>query len=307
MAWKKSALKHSQTFSCASIEFMDMLLRVAILWFVIGGVMLDTRYTEINSKTIDSWVAGGWEWGTPVSKEVCELARQGKWDVLLTPLKPMPHEWFEPCIKGGRLDGVKLLGLASGGGQQMPIFSLLGADCAILDYSDSQLESERAVSEREGYRINIVKADMTLRLPFEDETFDLIFHPVSNCYVEDVKHIWKECFRVLKPGGILVAGMGNGYHYLFDDMTVSPLAVVNKLPYNPLKDPEIMRKCMESNSGLQFSHTFEELIGGQLQAGLALTDVYEDYDYEPGIVETGYPAYWATRAVKPHREGQKNG
>jgi hypothetical protein len=25
MAWKKSALKHSQTFSCASIEFMDML------------------------------------------------------------------------------------------------------------------------------------------------------------------------------------------------------------------------------------------------------------------------------------------
>jgi hypothetical protein len=26
MAWKKSALKHSQTFSCASIEFMDMLL-----------------------------------------------------------------------------------------------------------------------------------------------------------------------------------------------------------------------------------------------------------------------------------------
>jgi hypothetical protein len=25
-AWKKSALKHSQTFSCAKFEFMDMLL-----------------------------------------------------------------------------------------------------------------------------------------------------------------------------------------------------------------------------------------------------------------------------------------
>jgi hypothetical protein len=26
MAWKKSALKHSQTFSCAKFEFMGMLL-----------------------------------------------------------------------------------------------------------------------------------------------------------------------------------------------------------------------------------------------------------------------------------------
>jgi SAM-dependent methyltransferase len=260
---------------------------------------VDERYTEINSKTIDSWVSGGWEWGTPVTKEVCDLARQGIWDVVLTPLKPMPHEWFEPFIKDNRLDGHKLLGLASGGGQQMPLFAIAGADCTILDYSEAQLQTEREVAEREGYSINIVRADMTLKLPFDDNSFDLIFHPVSNCYVEDVSHIWRECFRILKPGGVLAAGMGNGYHYLFDDMTVSPRVVVNKLPYNPLKDPEIMLKCVESNSGLQFSHTFEELIGGQLKAGLVLTDAYEDLDNDPVIASDGYPAYWATRAVKP--------
>jgi hypothetical protein len=37
MAWKKSTLKHSQTFSCAKFDFMDMLLKedfcaVARLW-----------------------------------------------------------------------------------------------------------------------------------------------------------------------------------------------------------------------------------------------------------------------------------
>ena len=49
-----------------------------------------------------------------------------------------------------------------------------------------QLASEEMVAKREGYDIEIVKADMTKTFPFADETFDLIFHPVSNCYVEEV-------------------------------------------------------------------------------------------------------------------------
>lgn len=80
----------------------------------------------------------------------------------------------------------------------MPVFSKLGAVCTVFDYSDRQLEAERTVSEREDYSIEIVKGDMTKTFPFVDESFDIIFHPVSNCYVEDVYHIWNECYRVLK-------------------------------------------------------------------------------------------------------------
>ena len=57
----------------------------------------------------------------------------------------------------------------------MPIFSLLGADCTVLDYSDEQLQRERDVAAREGYSIEIVKGDMTNPLPFPDNSFDLIF------------------------------------------------------------------------------------------------------------------------------------
>lgn len=64
------------------------------------------------------------------------------------------------------------------------MFSKLGADCTIFDYSDRQLAAERMVAEREGYSVEIVKGDMTKTLPFADESFDLIFHPVSNCYVD---------------------------------------------------------------------------------------------------------------------------
>ena len=34
------------------------------------------------------------------------------------------------------------LGLASGGGQQMPIFTALGAECTVLDYFDRQIEQD---------------------------------------------------------------------------------------------------------------------------------------------------------------------
>ncbi|MFO7612995.1 MAG: methyltransferase domain-containing protein [Clostridia bacterium] len=259
-------------------------------------------YTEINSKTWDVWAENGCCWSVPVSSEVFAQAKNGKWDVILTPCKPVPKEWFAPFIHNNRLNDAKLLGLASGGGQQMPVFAAVGAQCTVLDYSDSQLESERAFAEREGYSISIVKADMTKRLPFEDESFDIIFHPVSNCYIEDVRHVWNECFRILKCGGVLLAGMDNGFHFIVDDFTVRPLVISNKLPFNPLKMPEDQfRRMAENHEGIQFSHTLEEQIGGQLKAGFILTDVFEDFDNDPDAISDGIPSYWASRAVKPNK------
>jgi SAM-dependent methyltransferase len=270
---------------------------------MLGEVSMEPiNYTEMNSKAIDNWVDNGWEWGVPITPEAFAEAKNGRLGVVLSPQKKVPVEWLSPYIKDGRLPGVKVLGLASGGGQQMPVFAALGADCTVLDYSDRQLENERLVSKREGYKIDIVKADMTKRLPFGDSSFDIIFHPVSNCYVEDVYHVWNECFRVLKSGGVLLAGMGNGFDYCFEEDGPDPLRVVNRLPYNPLKNPELLKKSMddEQDGSVQFSHTMEEQIGGQLKAGLVLTDLYEDSDpCDGGAPGWYYPQYLVTRSVKP--------
>ncbi|MDR2103201.1 MAG: class I SAM-dependent methyltransferase [Treponema sp.] len=250
------------------------------------------KYTDINAVTISNWAKNGWEWGLPISHEEYLRAQQGEWHILLTATKYVPREWFPP------LGGKKILGLAAGGGQQMPVFAAQGALCTLLDYADAQLETERAVAEREAYPIEIIKADMTERLPFDDGIFDMIFHPVSNCYVEDVLHIWRECYRVLKKGGLLLAGMDNGLNFMFDDVTASPLVVVNKLPFNPLRDPELYKKLDKANDGIQFSHSLEEQIGGQLKAGFILTDLYEDHD-RTGLLREYAPQYIATRAIKP--------
>ena len=248
------------------------------------------RYTDINAETIDRWVEEGWKWGIPITHEQYLESTEGKLDVVLTPTKTVPQEWF------GDIKGKKLLGLASGGGQQMPVFCAADADCTVMDLSDRQLESERMVSEREGYAISIVKADMTERFPFDDEAFDIIFHPVSNCYIKDVQHVWNECFRVLKRGGILLAGMDNGFNFLFDDEGTE---VKYTLPFDPLSNPEQMKDLQDTDSGVQFSHTLEEQLGGQLKAGFVLTDLYEDTNGEGKLHEHNVPCYIASRAVRP--------
>lgn len=266
---------------------------------------MKTNYTDINAAAMNKWVADGWEQGQPLDHETYLQAQQGHWQVLLTPQIPVPANWFAPFLRNNRLAGTDLLGLASGGGQQMPIFQALGANATVLDYADSQLASEQQVAEREGYQINIVKADMSQRLPFADESFDLIFQPIANCYVADVQHIWEECYRILRPGGVLLVGMDNGLNYLFDvDDQTTELVVKHKLPYNPLKDPELMKSSIALDGSVQFSHSLEEQLGGQMKAGLTLTNLLEDRGPDD-LLGKYIPQYLLTRAVKNQQESRQ--
>ena len=251
---------------------------------------MSESYQDINAKTIDRWVENDWEWGRPITHEQFLAAKSGDWSIVLTPTKPVPANWFP------ELKGKKLLGLACGGGQQMPLFAAAGAICTVLDYSERQLESERMVATREGYEIDIVRADMSKALPFADESFDVIVHPVSNCYIREVEPLWRECFRILKPGGVLLAGLDNGINYLFDDEETT---LCHSLPFDPLNDPALMEEMQKTDSGVQFSHTFEEQVGGQLKAGLVLTHLFEDYNGYGKLHEMHIPTFVATRAVKP--------
>ena len=151
------------------------------------------------------------------------------------------------------------------------------------------------VAEREGYRIEIIQADMTKPLPFPDESFDIIFHPVSNCYVETVEGIFKECYRILKKGGVFLGGYDIGINYLFDE---EEKEVKYALPFNPLKNPKLYEDSVKNDWGIQFSHTLEEQIGSQLKAGFTLTDLYEDTNGAGRLHDFNVPSFVATRCVK---------
>ena len=119
---------------------------------------------------------------------------------------------------------------------------------------------------------------------------------MSNCYVEKVEPIFRECFRVLRPGGVLLGGYDNGFGYTVDE---AEERVIYSLPFNPLQNPDQMRELQQTDSGVQFSHTMEEQLGGQLAAGFRLTGLYEDTNGAGRLHEMGIPCFIAVRAVKP--------
>jgi len=246
-------------------------------------------YTKINAKMFDRWVEEGWEWGQPISLETYNLAKKGKYELYLTPTKTVPKHWI------GNVQGKKVLGLASGGGQQMPILQALGATVTCLDISKTQLETEKKFAKMAGYEIELVEADMIKPLPFADETFDLIIHPISNVYIEKVEPVFKEAYRILKKGGTLLSGLDNGLNFAFDDEDGK---ILFDLPFNPLKDKEQYDYMVENDYGIQFSHTLEEQIGGQLKVGFILEDLYEDTNLSGYLHENNIPTFIATKAVK---------
>ena len=66
-----------------------------------------------NRQAWDNLVEAQDKWTIPVDHEVIERARAGDWQIVLTPLKAVPRDWFPPALAGKQV-----LCLASGGGQQ---------------------------------------------------------------------------------------------------------------------------------------------------------------------------------------------
>ncbi len=253
---------------------------------------------EHNRRAWDRAVREGHRWTIPVAAKEVAQAREGHFNLLLTPRVAVPHAWF------GRLPGTRILALASGGGQQGPILAAAGARVTVLDASGAQLERDHQVAEREGLELELVQGDMASLDAFGDACFDLIFHPVSNCFIPRIDSLWRECARVLIPGGVLLAGFANPLLYLFDDDAVEAtgrLELCHHLPYSDLEQlDETRRKQREENEQpLEFGHTLSEQIGGQLRAGFVLTDLYEDdFGTSEHLLSRHSPVFIATRARK---------
>ena len=251
---------------------------------------------NFNRRAWDRQVERANPWTIPVSSEVIAQARLGIWKIVLTPTKPVPNAWF-PSISG-----LDVLCLASGGGQQGPVLAAAGANVTLLDNSPGQLAQDRMVAEREGLNLKTDLGDMADLGRFPDESFDLIAHPVSNVFVPDVKPVWREAYRVLRHGGSLLSGLMNPVLYLFDffAMDAGELRVMHCIPYSDqesLNEAE-RAKLAEQDAPLEFGHTLDDLIGGQISAGFLISGFYEDS--EPGsILSKHIASFIATRAIKP--------
>jgi len=254
---------------------------------------------DIRSYNREAWnreVEGGQNrWSQPVNPEIIAKAKQGEFSILLTENIPVPTRWF-PLLKGA-----DVLCLASGGGQQGPVLAAAGANVTVFDNSPAQLKQDQLVAARESLSVRTVEGDAADLSMFGDESFDLVFNPVSTVFMPDVRAVWKECYRVLRHSGILMTGSMNPVHYIFDLYKADEgvLEVVHSIPYSDLTSipKEDLDELIEKGLPVEFGHSLTDLLGGQLDAGFVITDMYEDTMLDSPLHKF-HPSYIATRAVK---------
>lgn len=251
--------------------------------------MKKNNYVDYNAFIFENWKEEyDFCWMKPITHADFLKVKDGENLLTVTPNKKVPFEWYKNC------KNKKVLGLAAGGGQQMPIFAALGANCTLIDASKSQIENDLSISIRENYDINLINGDISQRLPFDDESFDIVINPISNHYIENIYPMFKEIYRVLKHGGLFILGFETE---IFWTVNLDTNKLEKKLPINPLKNKELYKKVKKSKNAFQFSHTTTEQIGGQLNVGFRLIDIYDDI--EDGIFsELNIPTFMATLSIK---------
>lgn len=177
---------------------------------------------------------------------------------------------------GGDIKGKRVLCLAAGGGRQGPIYASAGATVTVVDISPAMLELDREVARERNIPLRTVEASMDNLSVLGDQSFDIVIHPVSTCYVPNVLPVFTEVARVLAAGGLYISqhkqptslqtGLeteGGGYRI------VHPYYMNEPLP--PSAKPNLIRE----EGTLEYIHRLEDLLGAMCRSGLFIEDITE--------------------------------
>jgi SAM-dependent methyltransferase len=135
-----------------------------------------------------------------------------------------------------------------------------------LDFSPAMLEVAREAGEQEGVDIEWIESSADA-MPFSEHEFDLVISQQGLQFFPDRVEAAKDIYRVLKPGGRLVASVWQGVerHPLWGKMfeTVSkrldaPLSAV-ALPFM-MGDQSELRSYLEKGGFSEVSITEESLV-----------------------------------------------
>ncbi len=103
----------------------------------------------------------------------------------------------------------RVLEVGAGTGRDSETLSSLGAEVWTLDYSE---ESLSLMADNIEQPVRIVCGD-AFSLPIESNSFDVVFHQGLLEHFTNPEEILAENYRILKPGGYVLADVPQRFHY----------------------------------------------------------------------------------------------
>ncbi len=203
----------------------------------------------------------------------------------------------------GNLSGKKVLCLASGGGQQSVVYSLLGADVTVFDLNEKQLKSDESAARNYGYKIKTAVGDMRNLSVFQNESFDYIFQPISACFIPKLNQLYTEVYRVLKKGGTYLVEHMNPATYpstFFNGIDGwDGVGYRISTPYicGPIKKDANNGENMTGGECTgEFRHSLFSIFEELIMAGFTIKHVWEDPSnlFHPEDCEPGSEEYFST-------------
>jgi SAM-dependent methyltransferase len=201
------------------------------------------------------------------------------------------------CEMHGEVAGQDVLCLASGGGQQSAAFGLLGARVTVFDLSAMQLERDRQAATHYGLDIRRVQGDMRDLSVFGAASFDVVWHAFSISFVPDVRPVFREVARVLRPGGLYRMQWSNPFFVDVDDRdwngsgyTISRRYADGEPNY---KDPN-WDVCASDGTHRsvpgprEFCHTLSTVTTSLARHGFVLLGLWEELSRDPNAA----PGTW---------------
>jgi SAM-dependent methyltransferase len=201
----------------------------------------------------------------------------------------------------GDLQGTRVLCLAGGGGQQSAAFALLGAEVTVVDLSGAQIARDVQVAAHYGVQIRAIEADMRDLSTLDAGAFDVVQHAYSINFVPDVKAVFEQVARVLRPGGLYQVMFANPFTLAINPRTWTGEGYLLKQPYldgTPIQSEDEVWVYGRDNATetapppipgpREYRHTLSTVVNGLAEHGFSiqrLTDavsIYPDQNAKPG-------------------------
>jgi ubiquinone/menaquinone biosynthesis C-methylase UbiE len=183
---------------------------------------------------------------------------------------------LDPWLRqDGGVHGKRVLCLAAGGGTHGPLFAMAGADVIVADLSESMLRFDLMAAKQHGLKLECIQGDMSNMAFAEEESIDIVIQPVSTSYVRELRPLFQNVARVLKPNGLYLSQHKSPGILRGDSCVDGSVIHDASTETTNVEDSFTSHPHYREPGSIEFHHSVEALIGGMCRAGLSILDIQE--------------------------------